>query len=190
MCQEVSTCMDSQWTTVSKKSRPPLKIFVWILFLRVSYPRENKITRNFSVGGGGVDPAGGFIIGCIIRHSWLFGQMTSWHSYLYQNDCLCVLSPSSQAIAGCMATYLLEVLTSGSKVGSKLPSILEKIQPFTRGDILLKKGKPKKKVGVSYYLPFWNKKKEEKLFVGVWALLFFLFHEKESGPGNEARFVY
>jgi hypothetical protein len=38
------------------------------------------------------------------------------------------------------------MLTAGNKPGTKLPSVLEKIQPFTRGDILQKKGKQKKKV--------------------------------------------
>ena len=57
--------------------------------------------------------------------------------------CVCICS---QAIAACMATFLVDVLTAGNRLNAKVSSAVEKVQPFTRPDILQKKGKSKKKV--------------------------------------------
>ena len=55
----------------------------------------------------------------------------------------------SQAIAACMATFIMDLLTA-NKASGKVPAILDKVQSFTKPDILLKKGTKKKKVVVSY----------------------------------------
>lgn len=57
-----------------------------------------------------------------------------------------VVSSCSQAIAACLATYLADVLTAGNRLGTKVSSLVDKVQPFTRADILLKKGKSRRKV--------------------------------------------
>lgn len=58
---------------------------------------------------------------------------------------MCFIS-YSQAIAACMATFLVDVLTAGNRLNAKVSSVVEKVQPFTRPDLLQKKGKSKKKV--------------------------------------------
>ncbi len=45
-----------------------------------------------------------------------------------------------------MATFLVDVLTAGNRLNAKVSSVVEKVQPFTRPDLLQKKGKSKKKV--------------------------------------------
>ena len=49
-----------------------------------------------------------------------------------------------------MATFMMDLLTT-NKASGKVPAILDKVQSFTKPDILLKKGTKKKKVVVSYY---------------------------------------
>jgi len=44
-----------------------------------------------------------------------------------------------------MATFLVDVLTAGNRLNAKGSSVVEKVQPFTRPDVLQKKGKSKKK---------------------------------------------
>lgn len=63
--------------------------------------------------------------------------------------CVCVCA-RSQAIAACMATFLMDVLTAGNRLNAKVSSVVEKVQPFTRPDVLQKKGKSKKKVSELY----------------------------------------
>ena len=49
----------------------------------------------------------------------------------------------SQAIAACLATFMLDVVNTGSRTSVKPPSILEKVQSFTNQQ---KKTKNKRKV--------------------------------------------
>ena len=65
--------------------------------------------------------------------------------------CCCVCS---QATAACLATFLVDVLTAGNRLNAKVSSVVEKVQPFTRPDVLQKKGKSKKKVCIHCSLPY------------------------------------
>lgn len=74
-------------------------------------------------------------------------------------DCVLLLSHNSQAIAACMATFVLDLLTANKGVG-KIPNIMEQVQSFTKSDAALKKSAKKKKVrdyvAMLHYTSHWR----------------------------------